>query len=241
LALGVVVLANVGHVSLSWLRALTVVVSAVVVATLAAPAWTLRRSPLVMTYLSLLLLVVVACPVMSVALGRVVVQAGTGALPAYVVTMVAVATLLGLAAGWRRPGPATVLAGFGGVGLALAGTLLMSGQWWWPALASAALVAFATASLAASLRPVFGAGLGPALAVGGVVGLNGLLIGKAFVLGLAGWALGGDVPTTSADLVSTGRIAAGLGFVAVVAMTTFVAAVSSTSSDLSHSAVVTVP
>jgi hypothetical protein len=119
----------------------------------------------------------------------------------------------------------------------LVATLVMSGHWWWPALASAALVSCAAASLAASLPAVFDAGLGPALVVGGVVGFNGLLIGKAFVLGLAGWALGGQVPSTSADLVSTGRIAAGLGFVAVVAMMTFVAAVSSTSSDLSESRV----
>jgi hypothetical protein len=240
-SLGIVLLSNVGHVSLPWLRALTLVVSAVVVAALAAPAWTLRRSPLMMTYLGLLLLVVIACPVMSVALGRVVVQAGTRGLPGYVVTIVAVATLAGLVVGWRRPGAATVLGGLAGVGLGLVGTLVMSGDWWLPALSSAALASCTAASLAGSLPPAFAAGLGPALVAGGVVGFNGLLIGKAFVLGLAGWALGGEVPSTAADLVSTGRVAAGLGFVAVVAMMTFVAAVSATSSDLSRSGVAVTP
>jgi hypothetical protein len=240
-SLGVVLLSNLGQITLPWLRALTVVMSAVVVATLAAPAWTLRRSPLMMPYLGLLSLVVVACPVMSVALGRVVVQAGTRELPGYVVTIVAVATLAGSVVGWRRPGQTTALGGLAGVGLGLVGTLAMSGHWWWPALSIAALASCAAASLAASLPPVFAAGLGPALVTGGVVGFNGLLIGKAFVLGLAGWALGGEVPSTAADLVSTGRIAAGLGFVAVVAMMTFVAAVSSTSSDLSHSDVPATP
>jgi hypothetical protein len=235
LSLGVVLLSSLGHITLPWLRALTVVVSVVVAAALVAPAWTLRRSPLMMTYLGLLSLVVVACPVMTVALGRVVVQAGTRGLPAYVVTLVAVATLAGSVVGWRRPGEATVLCGLVGVGLGLVGTLVMSGHWWWPALASALLVSGAAASLAASLPAAFAAGLGPALVIGGVVGFNGLLVGKAFVLGLAGWALGGQVPSTAADLVSTGRIAAGLGFAAVVAMMTFVAAVSSTSSDLSDS------
>jgi hypothetical protein len=234
-ALGVVLLSALGHVSLPWLRALIVVVSAIVVATLAAPAWTLRRSPLVLAYVSLLALTLVVCPVMSVALGRVVVQAGTRELPAYVVTIVGVATLVGCVAGWRRAGEATVLRGLAGVGLGLAGTLVMSGHWWWPTLCSAALVFFGAASLAASLPAVFAAGLGPALVVGGLVGMNWLLIGKALVLGLSGWALGGDVPSSAADLVSTGRIAAGLSYVAVVAMVTFVAAISDTSSDLSDS------
>jgi hypothetical protein len=228
-ALGIVLLANVSHVSLPWLRALTIVVSAIVVATLAAPAWSLRNSPLMMPYVSLLLLVIIACPVVSVALGRVVVQAGTRALPAYVVTIMGLATLLGSFAGWRKPGEVTVVRGLGGVGVALAGTLAMSEHWWWPTLCSAAIAAFAATALAASLRPVFDAGLEPALVIGGVVGLNGLLIGKALTFGLAGWALGGAVPSTGADLVATGRIAAGLGFVGVVAMMSFVAAVASTS------------
>ena len=233
--LGVVLLANVGHVSLSWLRALTIVVSAIVVATLAAPAWTLRRSPLMTPYLSLLLLVVIACPVISVAFGRVVVQAATRELPSFVVTIVALAPLVGSVVGWRKPGEATVMRGLAGVGLALAGTLVMSEHWWWPAACGAALAAFAAASLAACLRPVFTAGLDPALVIGGVVGFNGLLIGKALTFGLAGWALGGNVPSTAADLVSTGRIAAGLGFVGVVGIMTLVAAVSATSPGVSHS------
>jgi hypothetical protein len=227
-ALGVVLLSNLGHVSLPWLRALTVLVSAIVLATLVAPAWMLRHSPLVLPYVSVLCLVLVVCPVMSVALGRVVAQAGTRALPTYVVTIVGVAALVGLAVGWRSPGHTTVLRGLGGVGVGLAGTLAMSGHWWWPTLSSAALVFFAAASLAASLPAVFAVGLGPALMVGGLVGFNGLLIGKGLALGLSGWALGGDVPSTATDLVSTGRIAAGLGFVIVVAMVTFVAAISST-------------
>jgi hypothetical protein len=173
--------------------------------------------------------VIIACPVVSVALGRVVVQAGTRALPAYVVTIMGLATLLGSFAGWRKPGEVTVVRGLGGVGVALAGTLAMSEHWWWPTLCSAAIAAFAATALAASLRPVFDAGLEPALVIGGVVGLNGLLIGKALTFGLAGWALGGAVPSTGADLVATGRIAAGLGFVGVVAMMSFVAAVASTS------------
>jgi hypothetical protein len=236
-ALGVVLLSNLGHVSLPWLRALTVLVSAIVLATLVAPAWMLRHSPLVLPYVSLLCLVLVVCPVMSVALGRVVAQAGTRALPAYVVTIVGVAALAGLVVGWRRPGETTVLRGLAGVGLGLVGALVMSGHWGWPALSSAALVFFAAAALSASLPAVFAVGLGPALVVGGLVGFNGLLIGKALALGLSGWALGGAVPSTATDLVSTGRIAAGLGFVIVVAMVTFVSAIShgaiSDSSDLS--------
>jgi hypothetical protein len=187
-----------------------------------------------MPYVSLLLLVVIACPVISVALGRVVVQAGTRALPAYIVTIVGLATLVGSFVGWRKPGEGTVVRGLGGVGVALAGTLVMSEHWWWPAVCAAAIAAFAVSSLAASLRPVFDAGLGPALVIGGVIGFNGLLIGKAFTFGLAGWTLGGAVPSTAADLVSTGRIAAGLGFVGVVAMMTFVAAVASTSTPRSR-------
>jgi hypothetical protein len=226
--LGVVLLSNLGHVSLPWLRALTVLFSAIVVATLVAPAWTLRHSPLVLPFVSLLCLVLVICPVMSVAFGRVVAQAGTRALPAYVVTIVGLAALVGLVVGWWRPGEATVLAGLAGVGLALAGTLVMSGHWWWPTLSGSALVFFGAAALAASLPAVYAVGLGPALVVGGLVAFNGLLIGKALVLGLSGWALGGHVPSTATDLVTTGRIAAGLGFVTVVAMVTFVSAISGT-------------
>jgi hypothetical protein len=55
------------------------------------------------------------------------------------------------------------------------------------------------------------------IAVGFVLGT---LVGRAASIGVAGWALSGDVPTTAAGLEAAGRIGCGLGLVVVVGTAT---------------------
>jgi hypothetical protein len=222
-ALGMVVTVNQGSLSAPWLRAWSVTLTLVVVVAMASVARLLRPAQLAVAYLVFLLAGLVVLPVLSLAFGRVVVEAGTPALPAYVVSIMAAAAGAGGLIGWWRGGSGTVVLALIGTGLALAGTTAMSGDWWWPTLSCAALVALLAGACSASIRalPSTGAGDEPErmgfIAVGFILGT---LVGRAASIGVAGWALSGDVPTTAAGLEAAGRIGCGLGLVVVVGTAT---------------------
>jgi hypothetical protein len=222
-ALGIIVTVNQGSLSAPWLRAWSVTLTLLVVVAIATVAWLLRPARLAVAYLVFVLAGLVVLPVLSLAFGRVVVEAGTSDLPAYVVSIVAAAAGVGGLAGWWRGGSGTVVLALIGTGLALAGTTAMSGDWWWPTLSCAALAALLAGACSASIRPMLSTGAADDpewlgfIAVGFVLGT---VVGRAASIGVAGWALSGDVPTTAAGLEAAGRIGCGLGLVVVVGTAT---------------------
>jgi hypothetical protein len=227
-ALGLVVTVNVGSLPAPWLRAWSVTLTLVVVLATASVARLLRPTRFAVGYLVLVIAGLVVLPVTSLAFGRVVVEAGTAAMPASVVSIVAAAAATGSLVGWWRGGTVTVLLAVIGTGLALAATCVMSGDWWWPTLSGAALAGLLACACLASLRGVLdaAAAYGPErlgfIAVGFVLAA---VVGRSASIGVAGWALSGDVPSTADGLVSAGRITCGLGLVVVTAVATYAALV----------------
>jgi hypothetical protein len=227
-ALGLVVTVNMGSLTASWLRAWSVTFTLAAVVAIVSVVRMLRPARFAVGYLVLVIVGLVVLPVTSLAFGRVVVEAGTTAMPAAVVSVVAAAAATGSLVGWWHGGSVTVLLALIGTGLALAATTPMSGEWWWPTLSGAALAGLLACACVASLRGVLAAaaGSGPErlgfIAVGFVLAA---VVGRSASIGVAGWALSGDVPSTAAGLVAAGRVACGLGLVVVTAVATYAALV----------------
>ncbi len=135
----------------------------------------------------------------------------SGSLSRWVLVVLTLAGLAGVAAGWRRPrGGATL--GLLLVAAAMAGGWVMPADEWLMAAAAAPLCLGVAAAVAAGLR--LAASSRMRLRFVSVAGLSAVLVGQLAAAPIT-WALGAEI-TGTADARAGGRVLLGLGFAGAV-------------------------
>ena len=221
--IGVLTSWHLDTVSVPWLRTLTIASTVIVTALLAMAAWPLRGHPVASAYPVVLVVGVIVLPLLGLGVARVAVGTGPSPPMPFAVGALLSAAVVGGGIGCIFSSRAVVVLGLLLSTVAAAATVVPAEQWWWPLPAVATLVAAAGAALAARVRRTLQVHSESAVTFLAVGLTTAIVLGRVVEHVVVGWALGGGLPRTADDVVTAGRIAAGLGVTALVLATTAVA------------------
>ena len=221
--IGVLTSWHLDTVGVPWLRTLTIAGTVIVTALLAMAAWPLRGQPVASAYPVVLAVGVIVLPVLGLGVARVTIGPGPSPPMPFAAGALLSAAVVGGGIGCIFASRAVLVLGLLLSTVAAAATVVSAQQWWWPLPAVATLIAAAAAALAARVRRTLQVHSESAVTLLAVGLTTAILLGRLVEHVVVGWALGGALPRTADDVVTAGRIAAGLGVAALVLATTAVA------------------